>query len=144
MVLGKIWIPNEKGIRTTLVAKHHDPPEAGHRGTAKTTEPINRRYYWPKIRKAIKQFIKHCYTCQRTKVVRHGPYGLLQSNEAPNRRWKSIAMDFIMDRPKSEGYDTILVVINRLTKMSHVVPCSKDLDTQQFDNLLIKEIVRLH
>jgi len=77
-------------------------------------------------------------------VVRHAPYGLLQSNEAPDRPWKSIAMDFITDLPKSEGYDTILVVIDRLTKMSHFIPCSKDLDARQFANLCMKEIVRLH
>jgi hypothetical protein len=53
-------------------------------------------------------------------------------------------MDFITDLPKSEGYDTILVVIDRLTKMSHFIPCSKDLDARQFANLFMKEIVRLH
>ena len=52
-------------------------------------------------------------------------------------------MDFITDLPKSDGYDTILVVIDRLTKMSHFIPCSKDLDARQFANILIKEIVRL-
>jgi len=77
-------------------------------------------------------------------VIRHAPYGLLQSNEAPDRPWKSIAMDFITDLPKSEGYDTILVVIDRLTKMSHFIPCSKELDARQFPNLFMKEIVRLH
>jgi len=141
---GKIWIPKDKGIRTTLIAKHHEPPQAGHGGTAKTTELISRRYYWPKIREDIKRFIKNCDKCQRTKVVRDAPYGLLQSNEAPNRPWKSIAMDFITDLPKSEGYDTILVVIDRLTKMSHFIPCWKDLDTRQFANLFMQEIVRLH
>jgi len=141
---GKIWIPNDEGIRTALIAKHHEPPLARHGGTAKTTELINRRYYWPKIREDIKQFIKNCDTCQRSKVVRHAPYGLLQSNEAPVRPWKSIAMDFITDLPKSEGYDTILVVIDRLSKMCHSIPCSKDLDARQFTNLFMKEIVRLH
>jgi len=53
-------------------------------------------------------------------------------------------MDFITDLPKSDGYDTILVVIDQVTKMSHFVPCSKDLDRQQFANLSMKEIVRLH
>jgi len=77
-------------------------------------------------------------------VVRHAPYRLLQSNEAPERPWKSIAMDFITDLPKSEGYDTILVVIDRLTRMSHFIPWSKDLDARQFANLFMKEIVRLH
>jgi len=53
-------------------------------------------------------------------------------------------MDFITDLPKSEGYDTILLVIDRLTKMSHFIPCSNDLDARQFTNLFLKEIVRLH
>jgi len=99
---GKIWIPKEEGMRTTLIAKQHEPPHAVHGGKAKTTEHINRRYYWPKIREDIKRFMKNCDTCQRIKVVRHAPYGLLQSNEAPDRPWKSIAMDFITDLPKSE------------------------------------------
>jgi len=141
---GKIWIPNDEGIRTTLITKHHEPPQAGHGGTAKTTELISRRYYWPKIREDIKRFIKNCDTCQRTKVVRHAPYGLMQPNKAPHRPWKSIAMDFITDLPKSEGYDTILVVIDQLTKMSHFIQCSRDLDALRFANLYMKEIVTLH
>jgi len=141
---GKIWIPKDEGIRTTLIAKHHEPPQVGHGGTAKTTELINQQYYWQKIREDIKGFIKNCDTCQRTKVVRHAPYGLLQSNKAPDRPRKSIAMDLIMDLPKSDEYDTTLVVMDRLTKMSHFIPCLKDLDAQQFANLFIREIVRLH
>jgi len=141
---GKIWIPNDKWIRTDLIAKHHKPPQAGHGGTAKATELISRRYYWPLIREDIKRFIKNCDTCPRPKVVRHASYGLLQSNKAPDRPWKSIAMDFIMDLPKSQVDDTILVVIDGLTKISHFIPCSKDLDARQFANLFIKEIFRLH
>ena len=53
-------------------------------------------------------------------------------------------MNLITDLPKSEGYDTILVVIDRLMKMSHFIPCSKDLDARQFANLFLKGIVRLH
>jgi len=53
-------------------------------------------------------------------------------------------MHFIKDVPKSEGDDTVLVVIDRLTKMSHFFPCSMDLDARQFANLFMKEIVRLH
>jgi len=53
-------------------------------------------------------------------------------------------MEFITDLPKSSGYDTILVVIHRLTKMSHFIGCLKDLDGRQFANLFMKEIVTLH
>jgi len=53
-------------------------------------------------------------------------------------------MDCITDLRKSDGYDTILVVIDRRTKTRHLIPCSKDLDARQFANLFIKDIVRLH
>jgi len=49
-----------------------------------------------------------------------------------------------MDLPKSEGYDTILGVIDRLTKMSHFIPCSKNLDAWKFANVFMKEIFPLH
>jgi len=38
---GKIWIPNDKRIRTTRITKHYDPPQAGHSGMAKMTPLIN-------------------------------------------------------------------------------------------------------
>jgi len=105
---------------------------------------IQRKYYWPHMRDLIKKYVKNCDTCQRTKAVRHAPYGLLQPNEVPEKPWKSISMDFITDLPKSEGYDPILVVIDRLTKMSHFIPCYKDMNAGQFAKSFIKEIFRLH
>jgi len=53
-------------------------------------------------------------------------------------------MELITDLPKSEEYDTILVVIDWLIKMSHFIPCSKGLDARQFANLSMREILRLH
>ena len=53
-------------------------------------------------------------------------------------------MDFITDLPTSDGYDTFLVVIDRVTKMSHFIPCKKSQDAQQFATLFLKEIIRLH
>ena len=119
-------------------------PHAGHGGMAKTTELISRKYHWPKMRETIKRYVKNSETCQRIKVVRHAPCSLLQPNEVPDKPWKSIAMDFITDLPTSEGHDTILVVIDRVTKMSHFIPCRKDLKTDQFADLFLKNIVRLH
>jgi len=98
---GKIWIPDNEGIRTNLIQRHHDILQAGHGGTAITTELVQRKYYWPRMRETIRQYVKSCDICQRTKVVRHAPYGLMKPNEAPDRPWKSISMDFITDLPLS-------------------------------------------
>ena len=141
---GRIWIPEKEELTTTLINQHHDIPYASHGGTAKTTELISRKYYWPKISETIKQYIKNCDTCRSIKAVWHVPYRLLQPNQAPDKPLKSIAMDFITDLPIPNGHDAILVAIDRLTKMSHFIPCRKDLKTNQFGDLFLKEIVRLY
>ena len=138
---GKIWILNDEELRTSLIHKNHDNPLAGHGGTAKTTELVSRQYYWPGLRETGKLYVKNCDICQRSKVVRHTPYGMLQYNEVPDQPWKSMAMDFITELPISEGYDTILVVIDRLTKMCHFIPCKKNLDARQFATLFLEEIM---
>ena len=53
-------------------------------------------------------------------------------------------MDFITDLPESGGHDAILVVVDRLTKMSHFIPCRKDINAKQFAIVFLKEIFRLH
>jgi len=53
-------------------------------------------------------------------------------------------MDFITDLPKSEGDDAILIVIDRLTKMAHFLPCTKEIDVRQFSELFMREIFQLH
>ena len=141
---GKIWIPNDEELRTSLIRRNHDNLLAGHGGRAKTMELVSRQYYWPEIRETIKRYVKNCDMCQRSEMVRHAPYGMLQSNEVPDQQWKSIAMDFITDLPNSERYHTVLVIIDCLTKMSHFIPCKKSLDARQFATLFLKEIIRLH
>jgi len=96
------------------------------------------------MRDTIKQYVKNCDICQRTKVVRHAPYGLMKPNEAPDRPWRSISMDFITDLPKSKENDAILIVIDRLTKMAHLLPWTKEMNARQFSELFVREIFRLH
>jgi len=66
---GKIWVPNKDRIWTNLIRQQHNIPQAGHGGTAKTTELLQGKYYWPHMRDTIKQYVKNCDIRQRTKVV---------------------------------------------------------------------------
>jgi len=124
---GKICVPNKEGIPTNVIRQDHDIRQAGHGGTAKRTELLQRKYYWPHMRDTIKQYVNNCDICQRTNVVRHAPYGLMKPNEAPDRPWKSISMDFITDLPKSKGDDAILIVNDPLTKMAHFRAYTKEM-----------------
>ena len=61
---GRIWVPENEGLRTTIISRCHDNSLAGHGGIAKTTELITRQYYWPMMRETIKRYIKNCDMCQ--------------------------------------------------------------------------------
>jgi hypothetical protein len=59
-----------------------------------------------------------CHKCQRVKTIRHKPYGLLKSLTVPDLPWTHLTMDFIDQLPLFNGFDTIFVVVCRLTKMA--------------------------
>jgi transposase InsO family protein len=78
------------------------------------------------------------------KTSRHTPYGVLNPLPVPERPWRDISMDFVTGLPVSEGHDAIWVVIDRLTKMRHFVPCSTTVDGKELANLFVTNIFRLH
>jgi hypothetical protein len=134
----------EGPYRVRVISECHDNLLAGHFGVAKTLELISRTYWWPQQWKLIKAFIKSCDICSRSKTARHRPYGLLQPLPVPYRPWSSIYMDFITDLPPSGGHDSILVVVDRFTKMAHFIPCSKAISGAATTNLILENVVCLH
>ena len=68
----------------------------------------------------------------------------MQPLPIPEGPWKSISLDFITDLPSSKGFDAILTVVDRYTKMAHFLPCTKTISSQETANLILREIFRLH
>jgi len=116
----------------------------GHFGIARTHELVSRTYWWPKINKLLWEYVKSCDTCAQSKAPRHRPFGLLQPLLIPSRPWGSITMDFITDLPTVKNKNSILVVVDRLTKMAHFTPCSKSITAEETAQLILDGIVRLH
>jgi hypothetical protein len=121
-----IYVPRD--LREEIIKLHHDTPLYGHMGTEKTTEQISRNYYFPNMRKKVEKYIKNCTICQQDKPVRHLPYGNLQSPQAPTKPWEWITIDFIVKLPISEGFDTITVITDRLTKYIHLIPTNETMN----------------
>ena len=74
----------------------------------------------------------------------HKPYGLLNPLPIPDYPWQSLAMDFITSLPKSNGFDSILTITARLTKMVHLSPMLTTATTEDVANVFIKHVIRLH
>ena len=114
-------------LRTELISRHHDDPLAGHFGIEKTRELIARKYFWETFRRDFESYVKGCDVCLSSKAVRHKPCGDLQSLPVPTHRCKDLSMDFVTGLPESadwkrDSYDSILVIVDQLTKMVHYEP----------------------
>ncbi len=141
---GLLYMPEV--VRTELISRHHDNPLAGHFGIKKTQELITRKYYWPTLRANIEFYVKGCDMCLASKLVKHKPYGDLQSLSMPTHRWKDLSMDFVTGLSvstnwKGETYDSILVIVDRLTKMVHYEPIKRIIDAPALAEVIIEVVV---
>ena len=109
---GLVYIPNDKEIRRRVLKLFHDSPTAGHPGQAKTLELVSQNYWWPQMAKWVNDYVNGCEHCKQTKVLPTKPHSPLKPNEVPDAPWQQITCDLIVDLPKSEGCDSIFVIVN--------------------------------
>ncbi len=138
-----------KVIRSELISKHHDNPLAGHFSIKKTRELIARKYYWPTLRREVEAYVKGYNVCLASKVVRHKPYGDLQSLPVPTHRWKDLLMYFVTGLTisgdwKGDSYDSILVIVDQLTKMIHYEPVKVTINAPSLAEVIIDVVIRHH
>ena len=138
-------MPNHMPLKLCLIKDFHEVPAAGDPGRSKTLELLSRQYYWPRIHKDVDRFICTCHTCQRSRTSRHAPFGILQPLPIPDRgAWRHILMDFITGLLWSNGFNAILVIVCRLIKMRHFIPCWDTCMVEQLAELYVRYIFRLH
>ena len=93
----------------------------------------------------VVDFVAKCLTCQQVKAEHQRPAGLLQPLWIPEWKWEDIAMDFVVGLPKTVGqHDSVWVIVDRFTKSAHFLPVKTTYTVEQYAELYIKEIVRLH
>ena len=112
----RIYVPFAGNLHTCIPQYNHDHILTGHLSQNKTLELVRYGYSWPSLCADVQQFCKSCVTCMQSKPQCHKPYGSLKQLPIPERPWNSISMDFIEKLPLSSGFDTILVIVDWLTK----------------------------
>jgi hypothetical protein len=131
-------------MRENLLKEKHSRGLAGHFGHDKTFSKLNSSYYWLGMRTYVKKFVDRRKKFQHMKGKRQNT-GLYQPLPIPERPWDTMSMDFILRLPRTQrGYDSIFVVVDRFSKMAHLIPCQKTSDVTHIANLFFKEVVRLH
>ncbi|GKB75013.1 putative reverse transcriptase domain-containing protein [Tanacetum coccineum] len=93
----------------------------------------------------IATYVSKCLTCAKVKAEHQKPSGLLQQPEIPVWKWERITMDFITKLPRTpSGYDSIWVIVDRLTKSAHFIPMNEKYKMEKLTRLYLKEIVCRH
>ncbi|GKC05380.1 putative reverse transcriptase domain-containing protein [Tanacetum coccineum] len=121
--LDRIWVPLKGEVRTLIMDEAHKSKYSVHPGADKMYYDLRDRYWWPRMKKDIAEY----------------------QPEIPVWKWEGIAMDFVTKLPRtSSGYDTIWVIVDRLTKSAHFLPMREDYKMERLARLYLNEIVARH
>jgi len=97
------------------------------------------------MKRDVAAHVALCDICQRVKVEHQRPAGLFQPLQVPVWKWEEISMDFIMRLPHIQaGYDSIWVIVDRLTKVAHFIPVKTTHSSARLAELYMSRIVCLH
>jgi hypothetical protein len=142
---GLLYIPQDSELRTTLMREVHDAPTGGHLGREKTYSRLTQQVYWKGVYDDVRDYLMGCLSCQSIKASNRVAAGLLQPLPIPARRWETISMDFVGPLPKtSAGHDWLLVVVDKFSKMIHLIACTVKSSAAQIAQLVYDNVIRLH
>ncbi|KAL1197121.1 hypothetical protein V5N11_002000 [Cardamine amara subsp. amara] len=99
-------------------------------------------YFWPRMRDTVEFYVKTCLVCQQDKAENKQPAGLLEPLLVPERPWESVSLDFISALPDSEGFGSIMVIIDRFSKYGSFVACPRDCTAEGAARAFFKNVVK--
>ena len=142
---GRLCVPDTAGLRRQVMGEAHSARYSIHPGSTKMYHDLRCLYWWDGMKKDIAEFVAQCPNCQQVKIEHQKPGGLLQEIEIPTWKWEMINMDFITGLPRTQRkYDSIWVIVDRLTKSAHFLPVRTTYSAEDYARLYVREIVRLH
>ncbi|GKD57273.1 putative reverse transcriptase domain-containing protein [Tanacetum coccineum] len=140
----RVWLPRFGGLRDLVMHESHKSKYSIHPGSDKMYQDLKLLYWWPNMKADIATYVSKCLTCAKVKAEHQKPSGLLQQPEILVWKWERITMDFVSGLPRTpSGYDTIWVIVDRLTKSAHFLPMKKTDSMEKLTQLYLKEVKAL-
>ncbi|XP_066458241.1 tyrosinase-like [Eleutherodactylus coqui] len=135
---GRWFVPETLHLR--VMDESHSSVLAGHPGFQGTLDLCSRHFWWPGMAQEIRNFVRGCSVCACNKSRRRPPEGPLRPLPVPSSPWSQLSVDFITDLPESQLCTTILVVVDRFSKMAHFVALKKLPSAKEFAKIFISSI----
>ena len=132
-------------LREDTLKEAHYAAYSVHPDSTKMYHIIKDLYWWDGMKKDVANFISKYLTCQQVKAEHQKPSGKLQPLPIPEWKWERITMDFLVGLPRlRDGYDSIWVIVDRLTKSAHFLPVKATYSIAKLAKLYVNHIVCLH
>jgi hypothetical protein len=138
---GKLYVPASSPSVPHILESVHG---IGHEGTEKTLHRLRVDFRNPGVRKAVRDFVRACATCQRNKTEQLHPTGLFQPLELASTIWADVAMDFVEGFPRVHGKSVTLTVVDRFSKYAHFLPLGHPYTATSVARVFFDGVVRLH
>ena len=140
----KVYVLIDEILRIEIIQLHRNVPVAEHGGKWKTMELVTRNYQWLGVMRDVGKYVEDCNICQRIKNRIEVIIGKLKLSEILEKPWTHLIVDFITKLPLVAGKDVILVVCNRLSKMTYFVTTTKETLAERLARLFRDNIWKLH
>ena len=140
----RVVIPPKSPIIKQLLREFHDSQIGGHSGVLRTYKRLAQQFYWPSMFQIVQDYVSSCDVCQRVKSETLAPAGLLQPLPIPCLVWDDITMDFIEGLPTSNGKNTILVVVDHLSKSAHFFALAHPFTAKMVAEKFVEGVVKLY
>jgi len=115
-----------------------------HPGQHRMLKVIKRTYWWPGVKKDIKKYVQECFKCQQNKVQHQKKAEELHPLKIPEGPWQEISIDIIRPLPKSNGMDTIVVIVDQFTKMIRLKATTMNVSLEGIAKIYRDKIWKLH
>nr|GEY48739.1 putative reverse transcriptase domain-containing protein [Tanacetum cinerariifolium] len=139
------WLPCYGDLRTVIMHESHKSKYSIHPGSDKMYQDMKKLYWWPNIKADIATYVSKCMTYAKFKAEHQKLSGLFVQPKIPEWKWDNITMDFVTKLPKSsQGYDTIWVIVDRLTKSAIFTPIRETDPMDKLERIYLKEVVTRH
>jgi hypothetical protein len=141
--LDRLCIPQNSEPRLRLITELHESSSYDHRGVASTLAKALDRFWWRRVRQDVKDFCERFVVCRRAKIQPHMAatlYPLL----VPPIPWHTVGLDYLTHLPEGNGFNSVLIVVDHLTRMAHFLPCTESITAEKTATLFLQGVYHLH
>lgn len=140
----RIWVGNYTSLQQRILQALRASAIGGHSGYEVTYKRIKRLFAWPRMKHDMKNFVSQCSVCQQAKSERVAYPGLLSPLPVPEGAWQVVTLDFIEGLPKSASYNSILVVVDKMSRYAHFLPLTNPFTAFQVAMVYMNNVFKLH